>query len=709
MIADFSVFISRLFLTFLMPKYLLLSLVLLFAINGSTQKVNVDSMQLEGIGVHSIDSLEQLLTTKKDDTSKANLLGRLSYDYAFNDAEKGIHYGEKGVQLSQKLRYTKGVAYCTQSIAMSFWLLGNYGNALQSGIKALHLYEQLKDEERMAWTYYILADIYRDFGDYKRALVDARKGTGIYESMNASGIVGYGIIGSIYDLQNKSDSALLYVQKARQLDLKDNRGQWGWLYYLLGNIHRKKKQYDVALTYYRTALPLVNKKDIIETYNGLAILYRETGREDSTIFYATEVLQNWGSVSYQRGILQSVNILSEAYKKRNQRDSTIKYLELSIELNNKLFNQEKERDIQNLAFNEQLRQDEIARQSQQYRNQLKMYGLLALGILFLAIAILLWRNNQQRQKAYVFLQKQKEETDRQKSKAEQTLEELKATQSQLVQREKMASLGELTAGIAHEIQNPLNFVNNFSEVNKELLMEMKDEMDKGNIRDANAIANDVIDNEEKINQHGKRADAIVKGMLQHSRTSSGQKELTDLNALCDEYLRLAYHGFRAKEKTFNAKFETDLDKTIEKINVVPQDIGRVILNLINNAFYAVNEKRHQMDGACDPIVSISTKKLDARPPARAGTDGDDPRLNDSVGQAVGRGKVEIRVKDNGNGIPQKVLDKIFQPFFTTKPTGQGTGLGLSLSYDIIKAHGGELKVETKEGEGSEFIIQLPFA
>jgi signal transduction histidine kinase len=250
----------------------------------------------------------------------------------------------------------------------------------------------------------------------------------------------------------------------------------------------------------------------------------------------------------------------------------------------------------------------------------------------------------------------------------------------------MASLGELTAGIAHEIQNPLNFVNNFSEVNKELLVEMKDEMDKGNIEDAKEIADDVIANEDKIIHHGKRADAIVKGMLQHSRsTNNATKEPTNINALADEYLRLAYHGLRAKDKSFNATMKTDFDESIGNINIIPQDIGRVILNLITNAFYVVNEmktlRQAQGDTNYEPIVSMSTKKVNE--------------------------KIEISVSDNGNGIPQKILDKIFQPFFTTKPTGQGTGLGLSLSYDIVKAHGGEIKVNTKENEGTTFTIEIP--
>jgi len=274
------------------------------------------------------------------------------------------------------------------------------------------------------------------------------------------------------------------------------------------------------------------------------------------------------------------------------------------------------------------------------------------------------------------------ELTQQKEELELALTELRTTQSQLIQSEKMASLGELTAGIAHEIQNPLNFVNNFSEVSKELLDEMEVEMDKGNTEEAKLIITDIKLNLEKINHHGKRADSIVKGMLMHSRTSSGQKEPTDVNALADEYLRLAYHGLRAKDKTFNAKLETDFDTTIGKINLIPQDIGRVILNLLTNAFYAVAEKKKQIGIGYDPTVSVSTKKIGA--------------------------ELEIKVTDNGNGIPQKIIDKIFQPFFTTKPSGQGTGLGLSLCYEIItKVHGGELLVETKEGEGTAFIIHLP--
>jgi len=301
----------------------------------------------------------------------------------------------------------------------------------------------------------------------------------------------------------------------------------------------------------------------------------------------------------------------------------------------------------------------------------------------------------------------------QKEELQKTVDELKATQAQLIQAEKMASLGELTAGIAHEIQNPLNFVNNFAEVTNELIEEMNEELDRGDVEEAKAIAADIKQNLEKINHHGKRADSIVKGMLQHSRKSTGQKEPTDLNALADEYLRLSYHGLRAKDKSFNATLHTSFDDSIGKINLMPQDFGRVLLNLFNNAFYAVAEREKAGSSPADarlgqavngggeyrPTITLSTKRYSASSepiPMPHREDG-------------GAGGVVITVADNGGGIPPKIVDKIFQPFFTTKPTGSGTGLGLSLSYDIVKAHGGDIKLETKEGEGTTFIITLPAA
>jgi signal transduction histidine kinase len=281
----------------------------------------------------------------------------------------------------------------------------------------------------------------------------------------------------------------------------------------------------------------------------------------------------------------------------------------------------------------------------------------------------------------------------------QSLESLKVTQAQLIQSEKMASLGELTAGIAHEIQNPLNFVNNFSELNKELVQEANEELDKGDIEETKAILKDLAENSEKINHHGKRAGDIVKGMLEHSRKSTGEKVLTDLNALADEFLRLSYYGIRAKDKSFNSDFSTDFDPNLPKVEVIPQDIGRVLLNLINNAFYAVNEKAKTTpqppEGGVEYKPTVIVKTMSVK------SSSGDSRLPD--GQVV----VQISVQDNGFGIPDSIKEKIFQPFFTTKPTGQGTGLGLSLSYDIVKAHGGELLVESKGGEGSEFRVLFP--
>ena len=273
----------------------------------------------------------------------------------------------------------------------------------------------------------------------------------------------------------------------------------------------------------------------------------------------------------------------------------------------------------------------------------------------------------------------------QKEALQSTLTELKASQLQLVQKEKMASLGELTAGIAHEIQNPLNFVNNFAEINAELLTEMKERLLEEPLsealkKDIDPLVNDLTENLHKILQHGKRADNIVKNMLQHSRKQSGEMQLTDFNALADEYLKLSYHGYRAKHKLFNCIINTSFDESIDKINIIPEDIGRILINLFSNAFYATNEKKKIKDSGYEPTVSLTTKK--------------------------NGNKVELTIRDNGIGISQKFIDKIYQPFFTTKPTGEGTGLGLSMSYDIIKAHQGELKVESAEGEFAEFTITL---
>ncbi|MBS1754478.1 MAG: two-component sensor histidine kinase [Bacteroidetes bacterium] len=430
---------------------------------------------------------------------------------------------------------------------------------------------------------------------------------------------------------------------------------------------------------------------LTNSYFFLAKYFLANKKKDSALHYSMLSLQTIKKLGVVRWYRVNLGTAYEnvylSYKLANQPDSLLKYQGLALEIKDSLY---KERiknlsAFQTVTLNEQLHLQQVEKEKLAFQNKIRIY-LLAAGIaVLLLLAVIFYRNNRQKQKANKVLEK--------------TLTDLKSTQSQLIYSEKMASLGELTAGIAHEIQNPLNFVNNFSEVSNELLDEMNTELNKGDIEEAKALAADVKQNLEKINHHGQRAADIVKGMLQHSRSSTGQKEPTDINALCDEYLRLAYHGLRAKDKSFNAKFETDFDNTLPKINIVPQDIGRVILNLINNAFYAASLNPSNLSAVAEGETLEPGVKKDPMIWVRTKREGH---------------KVLISVKDNGPGIPDNIKDKIFQPFFTTKPTGQGTGLGLSLSYDIVKAHGGEIKVNSKENAGppagqvgTEFIIILP--
>jgi signal transduction histidine kinase len=488
---------------------------------------------------------------------------------------------------------------------------------------------------------------------------------------------------------HKMDSALWSAQKAYEIDIK-GQVYWNYPVYALAAIYQSIKQVDTALALYKTAVSLAMKeptlKDVVDSYNSIAALYKERSQTDSAIAYARKAIALERQINY-RSALEAALSLSEIYESQHRSDSALYYYKYAMGTKDSISNLTKVQQVQSIAFKEEIKEREQRQQAllqlTQYGNRVKIFTVLGVALASLSFALILWRNNRHKQKANALLQ-------RKNTQIEQTLAKLKSTQAQLIQQEKMASLGELTAGIAHEIQNPLNFVNNFSEVNKELLDEMENELNAGNKEEVISIARGIKVNEEKISYHGKRADAIVKGMLQHSRVNTGQKESTDINALADEYLRLSYHGLRAKNNSlpagqagFNVTMKTEFDETIGKINIVPQDIGRVLFNLFNNAFYAVTEKKIQQGEGYEPTVSVSTKKV-----------------ND---------KVEIKVKDNGNGIPQKVLDKIFQPFFTTKPTGQGTGLGLSLSYDIVKAHDGEIKVDTAEGEFSEFVIQLLIA
>ncbi len=556
---------------------------------------------------------------------------------------------------------------------------GDYVTALSSTLEITNRSEQQKDTTKILAAYRKLGNAYYYAGDKVKEIEYNIKAMLIAKEINdvvsLSGIANN--ISASYAQQKYPDSALLYGRMG--LDYARQSGDIKSLSMITGTIAEgfiSDNQYDSALIYARESLGYGDAKNVLGkvwTLNAISRIFLETNYYDSSNYYAHDAIEIAAKLGFKDQLQSAYENLSQSYYNTHKPDSAYKYLKLALNIKDDLYSNDKIKQVQGVMAREQLRLQQLEKERLDFQNKIKVYGLIIVLVTLGIIAFLLYRNNRQKHKANSSLQAQKE-------KIENTLQELKLTQSQLIQSEKMASLGELTAGIAHEIQNPLNFVNNFSEVNKELLAELKDEIKKGNLEEVNALADDVISNEEKINHHGKRADAIVKGMLQHSRSSSGVKEPTDINALCDEYLRLSYHGLRAKDKSFNATMKTDFDTSIGNINIIPQDIGRVVLNLLTNAFYVVDEKKKSGVEGYEPTVTVSTKKI-----------GD---------------KVEIKVADNGNGISQKVLDKIFQPFFTTKPSGQGTGLGLSLAYDIVKAHGGELKVETREGEETTFIITL---
>ena len=626
------------------------------------------------------DSLKKLLTNAKEDSKKVIILEGLSYAYLSAYPDTALQFAMEGLELAKKIDDRRGEALCINALGSVYFNVGDYPKALEMYLRYLKLKENLKERKGNAVAYFNLANVYTEEKDYSHALYYLFKAKHEDEiSKDSSGILfDLYSLGSIYLRMQKNDSALYYLEQSYQLvkTLDDKNmiaailNTFGESYVALNNTALATKYYKLSIPY---AQAIQDNEVLSSNYYGLAKVFKEQNMLDSSIYYARKALSISQKAPFLKQVMETSAFLTEIFKTKKQFDSAFKYQELSVATKDSLFNVENVRKVQGLKLQELQRQQSIESAKIEYRNNVKFYIVIFASGIFLVIALILWRNNKQKQKAYTLLHDQK-------SKTEQAYDELKSTQAQLIQREKMASLGELTAGIAHEIQNPLNFVNNFSDVNKDLINELVEDVDKKNFDEVKLIAVEIKENSEKINHHGRRAADIVKGMLEHSRKSSGQKEPTDINALCDEYLRLSYHGLRAKDKNFNATIETDFDNSLGKINVIPQDIGRVLLNLFNNAFYAVNEQKIQNPISYNPTVFVRTQKCDD--------------------------KVQITVRDNGNGIQQKIIDKIFQPFFTTKPTGQGTGLGLSLSYDIIKAHGGEIKVESTEGKGSEFAILL---
>jgi signal transduction histidine kinase/Tfp pilus assembly protein PilF len=580
-------------------------------------------------------------------------------------------------KISQKNNDRNAEATAWTYYGQAYRLMGNYTKALECHYKAIAISTKFGNKSQIAFSYNQLGHIYKDREEndkaidiYRIALFFSEEGRG--KIVKAAPLMN---LGSVYLNEGKLDSSIYYSNRALEVLHLTSENQNIFIPSIFGDLGgaysrmNKKKE---AEKYFQRAFAIVTKSDYknIKLKQGvfftIAEHFRRNQQLDSCFYYAKMANAAVENTVFSYLMAKPAKMLSEIYDGKNA-DSTVKYLKIYLKTNEVINSTRVTQQLQVMAFEEEQRKMELEQTRKEAQARIKIYFLIAVLLLVSLFGLLMLRNNKQKQKI--------------NAKLENTLANLQATQKQLVQSEKMASLGELTAGIAHEIQNPLNFVNNFSEVSTELVKEMVQEVDKGNTDEVKAIAKDVVQNLEKINHHGQRAADIVKGMLQHSRSSSGVKEPTDINALADEYFRLAYHGLRAKDKTFNATMKADFDESIGKINIIPQDIGRVVLNLITNAFYAVNEKSKQGIADNEPTVSVVTKKVNHQ--------------------------VEIRVADNGNGIPAKIVDKIFQPFFTTKPTGQGTGLGLSLSYDIVKAHGGELKVETKEGMGTEFIIQLP--
>ncbi len=658
------------------------------------------------------DSLRTVLSQNINDTLKMAAYRELALYFLDISLDSAMYFIQKDIPLAKKLHLKIWEADGLDLYALISSNQGKYVQSVKAYNEALALVEDIMTEQniwhiskftlstspklaRLSMHATILHDMTSVFTateNYEKELSTTMHSFQIAKSINDNTIFSlvYSNLGRIQLRIKQMDSALLLFKESLAYGEKAGYRKYesGTLN-SIGNIYLNKKMYDSAKQNYLKGLSSARAMNNVaafgDIYLSLANFFNSTGKYDSAVLYARLCLDIIKKTGRNSSYIEAYNKLVDIYKALGKTDSVLLYLQLANTAKDSLLSSEKIKQFQNIGFNEELRLQELEKESIQTKNKIRTYAMLGGLGMFLLAALFLYRNNRQKQKANRVLEK--------------ALNDLKSTQTQLIQSEKMASLGELTAGIAHEIQNPLNFVNNFSEVNMELIDELKTEvrllapleMTNNKSKITEQLIDDIKDNSEKINHHGKRAADIVKGMLQHSRSNSGTKEPTDINALCDEYLRLSYHGLRAKDKTFNATMKTDFDETIGNINIIPQDIGRVVMNLLTNAFYAVGEKLtiynlqsedKISEDAYEPTVSICTKKIDS--------------------------KIEISVSDNGNGIPPKVIDKIFQPFFTTKPTGQGTGLGLSLSYDIVtKAHGGELKVETKEGEGTIFIISLP--
>ncbi|MGZ3750696.1 MAG: ATP-binding protein [Mucilaginibacter sp.] len=662
-----------------------------------------------------LDSLKKALHAARTDSVRYLRLSDLGDYYAEVNRDSALFYLNASLPIAQKNGRTIDEANVLDSKGYILMHLGKFPESLECFQQAIKLAEDPANENK-SWFHDkkqtphqlrldVLASIHHDMGHLMGATNNIDQQIAQYRetkklateagAQELLGLVNMNL-GHAYAKLNRLDSVLILSQNAERIFKQTGFKKYlGAVYEDMGDIYLKKKNRELALQNYRkgliTSMEQKNISDVSYINSDLADYYLEEKQKDSSLFYARRALEVLNSMGSKQALDHVYENLYQSYKLAGKTDSAYKYQGLALTAKDSSFKTTVKSlaDFQKLSFKAQMHAADLEKEKAAIQTRIRTYILLAAIAVFMLIAGIFYRNNRQKQKVnnLLFQQneeivQQKEEIESQRDNLEQTLTDLKATQTQLIQSEKMASLGELTAGIAHEIQNPLNFINNFSEVNQEMLVEMKEEIAKGNMAEVNEIADSVIANEEKISHHGKRADSIVKGMLEHSRNASGQKEPTDINQLADEYLRLSYHGLRAKDKNFNAEQVTHFDPNLPKVNATAQDIGRVLLNLFNNAFYAVNQKQKTVGGDYKPEVSVST--------------------------SMANGQVIIKVKDNGTGIPGAVKEKIMQPFFTTKPTGEGTGLGLSLTYDmVVKGHGGKIDIDTQEGEFTEFTVTLP--
>ena len=622
-------------------------------------------------------------------TYKMNVLGTMGKADEAKIIESDL------IKLFVKNENENAIGLIANAMASGYAQNGRYLLSIEYYVKSIEIFERIGDFDMLANTYYNMAIAYENLNLNNKAFESYEKAINALELNNGEDYINmaYGAMVFPTIAIGKFDEAKKYMSFALRDTVRDDKSfLLARFYDANGQILKKQEKYGEAIPFFKKAMDDFAQTGYTWTapYMPLYLTecYYNIGEYKTALEYGLKCLELEKSLNLNQTLTKKRASLwvSKIYRELGNVPMAYEYLKMHQEIteeSEKLdeLNRIADAEVQSILDNTKNEIDELEQERLQTTQQNRIQRLWIISIAgallsAIVLALILFRNNKNKQKANALLQEQKEEI-------QTTLEQLEATQSQLIQSEKMASLGELTAGIAHEIQNPLNFVNNFSEVNNELIDELNDELNKGDIEEAKAISKDIKENEQKISHHGQRASNIVKGMLEHSRSGDGKKELTDINALADEYLRLAYHGLRAKDKSFNADFKTEFDESMPKVNIIPQDIGRVLLNLINNAFYAVSSKAlAKEDSGYKPLVIVSTKSHS--------------------------NSIEISVKDNGDGIPAHIKDKIFQPFFTTKPTGSGTGLGLSLSYDIVKAHGGELKVESGDGQGSEFIILLQY-